>query len=52
MSTSSLVILAAWVFEVSCEKTDRKTDRQTNRQTLKRPEQTTHVTAVSFGKYL
>jgi len=31
---------------------NRQKDRQTNRQTLKRPEQTTHVTAVSFGKYL
>jgi len=47
ISTSSLVILAASHFEISCGKKQTKTDRQTDTNTIKNR---TPATTVGVGK--
>jgi len=44
MSASSLVILAALVFKISCGKIDRQRDKETNAA-----ENPTHATSVGVG---
>jgi len=45
MSTSSLVILAASTFEISCGKADRQTDKHMNAA-----EQSTHAISIGIGR--